>query len=206
MTWSSSNIATRCLYKGVHLTKGQPDPKIWQKCQPDLKPQLLGFHLTKCKKDIWKFEHTLRFMLCFIEVFSTKDQHSVNWNFYRFEKDKKKSIKGNRMVHGCLHVFSTHYPGAKLFSFSGLQQSLKQSRKLNRIKEDRKVVYLHRILPQTDRISVVDVRKSNKIIPFHFQFSSPVLATSFAEEQLNGKKKSPSEDDREFKCQVCVLF
>ena len=28
----------------------------------------------KCKKDIWKFEHTLHFMLCFTEVFSTKDQ------------------------------------------------------------------------------------------------------------------------------------
>ena len=25
---------------GVHLTTGYPDPKIWQKCQPDLKPQL----------------------------------------------------------------------------------------------------------------------------------------------------------------------
>ena len=27
---------------GVYLTIGQPDPKIWQKCQPDAKPHLWG--------------------------------------------------------------------------------------------------------------------------------------------------------------------
>ena len=81
----------------VNLTKGQPDPKcdqmstwpkawwwayvwpkvsltwkIWQKCQPDLKPHLFWVLLTKCKKDIWKFEHTLQFRSCFTEVFSMK--------------------------------------------------------------------------------------------------------------------------------------
>ena len=46
--------------------------KIWQKCQPDLKPHLFWVLLTKCKKDIWKFEHTLQFRSCFTEVFSMK--------------------------------------------------------------------------------------------------------------------------------------
>ena len=40
-------LATICLYWG-HLTKGQPDTQIWQKCQPDPKPHLWGVHLTKC--------------------------------------------------------------------------------------------------------------------------------------------------------------
>ena len=34
-----------------------------------------------------------------------------------------------------------------------------------------------------------------------FASSSPVLATTYAEEQLNGKKKS-NEDNKEAKCQV----
>ena len=127
--------------RGVYLTKGQPDPKIWQKCQPDPKSHLWGVHLTKgqpypkadqmsswpevvpllatrclyqglgyvwwkvsltqrsekmstwpkvssrgsiclkCKKDIWKIEHTLRFMVCFAEVFSTKDQQETNYKW-----------------------------------------------------------------------------------------------------------------------------
>ena len=35
-----------------------------------------GVHLTKCRKVIWKFEHTLHFRSCFTEVFSTKDQQN----------------------------------------------------------------------------------------------------------------------------------
>ena len=66
--WPNVNL-THSLILGVHLTKGQPDLKIWQKCQSEPKLQLWGVHLTQCKKDIWKFEHTLYFMLCFIEVF-----------------------------------------------------------------------------------------------------------------------------------------
>ena len=84
---------------GEHLTKSHPNPNIWwnfnlirsltyggyiwpkvsltwksvKNVKPDLKPQLLGVHLTKCKKEIWKFEHTLHFMFCFTEVFSMKD-------------------------------------------------------------------------------------------------------------------------------------
>ena len=54
--------------------KGQPDPKIWQKCQPDVKPHLQGVYLTKCRKVIWKFENTLHFLSCFTEAFSMKDQ------------------------------------------------------------------------------------------------------------------------------------
>ena len=96
-TWSKASPMV-----GVQgcLTKGEPDLEIWQKCHPDLKPHLqqryiwprsawpkdltkmstwpitspMGVHLTKCKKDIWKFEHTLLFQCCFTEVFSTKDQ------------------------------------------------------------------------------------------------------------------------------------
>ena len=43
----------------------------------------MGGHLTKCKKDIWKFEHTLHIRSCFIEVLSMKDQqaHPVQWLF-----------------------------------------------------------------------------------------------------------------------------
>ena len=160
-------LATRCLYWGVHLTKGQPDPKddqmpswpdvvlllgirclylgstselrstghnlvpllatrclyqgwvcmsdqrsAWSKGRPNVKltwcsnmfghqmPLPWGYiwpkvslaqrydknvNLTqsliyggsiqlKCKKDIWKFEHTLGVRSCFTEVFSTKDQ------------------------------------------------------------------------------------------------------------------------------------
>ena len=81
---------------GVCLSKGQPDSKCDQmstrpkaswwgmsdqrsawpedltKCQPDLKPHLLKVLLTKWKKDIWKFQHTLHFRSCFTEVFSIK--------------------------------------------------------------------------------------------------------------------------------------
>ena len=82
---------------GGHLTKGQCDLKIRQKCQPGLKPDLggtsdqrpawpedltkistwpkassMGVHLSKCKK--WQFEHTLHFRSCITEVFSMKDQ------------------------------------------------------------------------------------------------------------------------------------
>ena len=68
-----SHLATRCLCLGVHLTKGQPDPKdlrkiiIWQKCQPDPKPHLGG--PSKCRKVIWKLEHTMRFRSCLTAVF-----------------------------------------------------------------------------------------------------------------------------------------
>ena len=70
-----------------NVTKCQPDPKpdgggmsdqrsAWPedltKCQPDLKPYLFWVLLTKWKKDIWKFEHTLHFRSCFTEVFSMK--------------------------------------------------------------------------------------------------------------------------------------
>ena len=37
---------------GVHLTKDQPDPKIWQKCQSDPKTHLQGVHLTKGHPDL----------------------------------------------------------------------------------------------------------------------------------------------------------
>ena len=99
-------LATRCLYQGVHLTKGQPDPKADQMSSW---PDVVLFLATRCLywgyvwpqvsltqrsdknvnlsqsfiyggsiwlecKNIWNFEHTLRFMLCFTEVFSTKFQ------------------------------------------------------------------------------------------------------------------------------------
>ena len=54
---SDQSSNTRCLcwqyiwHKGVHLIKSQPDPKIWQKCQPDLKPHLQG--VTSDKRSIW---------------------------------------------------------------------------------------------------------------------------------------------------------
>ena len=68
-------LATRCCYQGVHLSKGQPDPKIWQKMSTWPKASSVGRSIwLKCKKDIWKLEHTLHFMLYFTEVFSMKDQ------------------------------------------------------------------------------------------------------------------------------------
>ena len=47
-------LATICLTGVVCLTKGQPDPKIWQKCQLDPRPPIWGYIWLKCKKDIWK--------------------------------------------------------------------------------------------------------------------------------------------------------
>ena len=93
--WTKKSTWLKPHLSGVHLTKGQSDPKIGQKCQPDpkphlwgyispkvsltcrsvkkyqpdLKPQLWGVSLNKCKKNIWKFEHTLPFRSCFTEAF-----------------------------------------------------------------------------------------------------------------------------------------
>ena len=72
-----SHLATRCLCLGVYLTQGQPDPKsdqmsTWPKVVSFLATRCLwqGVHLAKCRKVIWKFEHTTRFCSCFTEVFS----------------------------------------------------------------------------------------------------------------------------------------
>ena len=45
-------VATRCLYQGVHLTEGQPDPKVDQMSSWPEMPVLGGSIWLKCKKDI----------------------------------------------------------------------------------------------------------------------------------------------------------
>ena len=77
-------LATRCLYLGdmsdwrSAWPKGSPNIKLaW--CSTALGHQMPLPRGTsdECKKDIWKFEHTLHFMLCFTEVFSMKDQQDT---------------------------------------------------------------------------------------------------------------------------------
>ena len=49
-------------------------PKGWPNVKLTWDASTGGSIWLKCKKDIWKFEQTLHFMLCFTEIFSTKDQ------------------------------------------------------------------------------------------------------------------------------------
>ena len=74
LTEVRTHLATRCHHWGSIWPKVSQTQRSIQKCQPDLKHHLWGVNLTKCKKDIWKFEHALHFRSCFTEVFSTKDQ------------------------------------------------------------------------------------------------------------------------------------
>ena len=69
-----THLTTRCLSWRVNPTKGQSDLQTWQNVNLTWSLNYGGVHLTKCRKVIWKSEHTLRFRSCFTEVFSTKDQ------------------------------------------------------------------------------------------------------------------------------------
>ena len=61
----------------VHLTKGQPHPKS---DQMSTLPKASSWEgpLTKCRKVIWKFEHTMKFCSCFTEVFSYERPMYIN--------------------------------------------------------------------------------------------------------------------------------
>ena len=58
--------------RGVHLSSGQLDPTESHSWSFDA--SMGGSVWLKCKKDIWKFEHTWGFGSCITEVFSTKNQ------------------------------------------------------------------------------------------------------------------------------------
>ena len=132
-------LATGCLYCGVHLTEGQPDPKADQMSSwPDIGivlghymlsqggtselrstgPKSLGHKMPlpqrsiclKCKKDIRKFEHTWGFGSCFTGLF-----------YKRPVTKEEKDPKGRYAINTC----STKLPSSKLnlYMHSSLQKS-----------------------------------------------------------------------------------
>ena len=83
-------LTIRCLYWGVHL--GSDVLGTSENLKMSSWPDVVLLLTTRCLYHggtsirstgyIWKFEHTLHFMLCFTEVFSTKDQWGATWYFW----------------------------------------------------------------------------------------------------------------------------
>ena len=70
-------LTTRCLYLGFVWPKVSLTKDLRKNVNLTKTSSMEGSIWLKCKKDIWKFEHTLHFRSCFTEVFSMKDQKEI---------------------------------------------------------------------------------------------------------------------------------
>ena len=96
-------LATRCLYQGVCLRSGQLDATKHHSWPWDASTGGSIWHM--CKKDIWKFEHTLGFGSCITEAFSMKDQQG------KARTEMVAWIKGIKLLTPCSAYFPTTMAG-----------------------------------------------------------------------------------------------